>query len=33
MNKYLRTIVFAPMTKSSKKYTTRVEIKTWKQIG
>lgn len=27
MNKYLRTIVIAPMTTSSKKYPTRVEIK------
>ncbi len=27
MNKYLRTIVIAPMTTSSKSYPTRVEIK------
>lgn len=27
MNKYLRTIVIAPMTTSSKDYPTRVEIK------
>jgi mRNA interferase MazF len=27
MNKYLNTIVIAPMTTSSKKYPTRVEIK------
>ena len=26
MNKYLRTIVIAPMTSSSKKYPTRIEI-------
>jgi len=27
MNKYLRTIIIAPMTTSSKKYPTRVEVK------
>jgi mRNA interferase MazF len=27
MNKYLRTIVIAPMTSSSKKYPTRVKVK------
>jgi mRNA interferase MazF len=27
MNKYLRTIIIAPMTTSSKNYPTRVEIK------
>ncbi len=27
MNKYLRTIVIAPMTTSSKKYPTRVKVK------
>ena len=27
MNKYLRTIVIAPMTTNSKKYPTRVEVK------
>ena len=27
MNKYLRTIIVAPMTTSSKKYPTRIEIK------
>ena len=33
MNKYLRTIVIAPMTTSSKKYPTRVEIKHNNKIG
>ena len=33
MNKYLRTIVIAPMTTSSKSYPTRVEIKHDKKIG
>jgi len=33
MNKYLRTIVIAPMTTSSKKYPTRVEIKHDNKIG
>jgi mRNA interferase MazF len=27
MNKYLRTVIIAPMTTSSKKYPTRVEVK------
>jgi mRNA interferase MazF len=27
MNKHLRTVVIAPMTKSSKNYPTRIEIK------
>lgn len=33
MNKYLRTIVVAPMTTSSKKYPTRVEVKHDNKIG
>lgn len=33
MNKYLRTIVIAPMTTSSKKYPTRVEIKHDNRMG
>jgi len=33
MNKYLRTVVIAPMTTSSKKYPTRVEIKHDNKIG
>lgn len=33
MNKYLKTIVIAPMTTSSKKYPTRVEIKHDSKIG
>ena len=33
MNKYLRTIVIAPMTTSSKNYPTRVEIKHNGKIG
>ena len=33
MNKYLRTIVIAPMTTSSKKYPTRVEVKYENKIG
>jgi mRNA interferase MazF len=33
MNKYLRTIVIAPMTTSSKDYPTRVEIKHDNKIG
>ena len=33
MNKYLRTIVIAPMTTRSKKYPTRVEIKHDNKIG
>jgi len=33
MNKYLRTIVIAPMTTSSKNYPARVEIKHEGKIG
>jgi len=33
MNKYLQTIVIAPMTSSSKSYPTRVEIKHNKTKG
>jgi mRNA interferase MazF len=33
MNKYLRTVVLAPMTTSSKNYPTRVEIKHDNKIG
>ena len=33
MNKYLRTIVIAPMTTSSKNYPTRVKIKHDNKIG
>ncbi len=33
MNKYLRTIVVAPMTTSSRKYPTRVEVKHDNKIG
>ena len=33
MNKYLRTIVIAPMTTGSKKYPTRVEVKHDNKIG
>ena len=33
MNKYLRTIVIAPMTTSSKKYPTRVKVKHDNNIG
>jgi|SRR6056297_2457467 len=33
MNKYLRTVVIAPMTTSSKKYPTRVEVKHDNKIG
>ncbi|MFT4071663.1 MAG: type II toxin-antitoxin system PemK/MazF family toxin [Dysgonamonadaceae bacterium] len=33
MNKYLRAIVIAPLTKSSKPYPTRVEIKQDKTKG
>ena len=33
MNKYLRTIVIAPMTTSSKNYPTRIEIKYNGKIG
>ena len=33
MNKFLRTIVVAPMTTKSKKYPTRIEVKQDKKIG
>lgn len=33
MNKYLQTIVIAPMTTSSKNYPTRVEVKHENKIG
>jgi len=33
MNKYLRTIVIAPMTTSSKEYPTRVKVKHDDKIG
>ncbi len=33
MNKYLRTIVIAPMTTKSKKYPTRIEVKHEEKIG
>jgi mRNA interferase MazF len=33
MNKYLRTVVIAPMTTSSKKFPTRVEVKHDNKIG
>lgn len=33
MNQYLRTVVIAPMTGSSKNYPTRVEIKHDNKIG
>ena len=33
MNKYLRTIIVAPMTTNSKKYPTRIEVKHDKKIG
>lgn len=33
MNRYLQTIVIAPMTTSSKSYPTRVEIKHENKIG
>ncbi len=33
MNKYLRTVVIAPMTTSSKNYPTRIEIKHDNKIG
>lgn len=33
MNKYLRTVVIAPMTTSSKKYPTRIKIKHDNKIG
>ena len=33
MNKYLRTVVIAPMTTSSRKYPTRVKVKHDNKIG
>lgn len=33
MNKYLRTVVIAPMTTSSKKYPTRVKVEHDNKIG
>ncbi len=33
MNKYLRTIIVAPMTTTSKKYPTRIEVKHDNKIG
>ena len=33
MNKYLETIVLAPMTTTSKKYPTRIEVKHDNKIG
>jgi mRNA interferase MazF len=33
MNKYLRTLVIAPMTTKSKKYPTRIEVKHDRKIG
>ncbi len=33
MNKYLRTIVVAPMTTTSRKYPTRIEVKHDGKIG
>ena len=33
MNKYLRTIIVAPMTTSSRNYPTRIEIKHNNKIG
>lgn len=33
MNKHLQTIVVAPMTTSSRKYPTRIEVKHDKKIG
>lgn len=33
MNKYLRTIIVAPMTTTSKKYPTRIEVKHDRKIG
>jgi mRNA interferase MazF len=33
MNKYLRTVIIAPMTTSSKNYPTRIEIKHNGKIG
>ena len=33
MNKHLRTIIVAPMTTTSRKYPTRIEVKHDKKIG
>lgn len=33
MNKYLNTVIIAPMTSQSKKYPTRVEVKNDSKIG
>lgn len=33
MNKYLQTIVVAPMTTTSRKYPTRIEVKHDRKIG
>ncbi|HFA48386.1 MAG TPA: type II toxin-antitoxin system PemK/MazF family toxin [Bacteroidetes bacterium] len=33
MNKYLRTIIVAPMTTTSRKYPTRIEVKHDNKIG
>lgn len=33
MNKFLRTIIVAPMTTTSRKYPTRIEVKHDKKIG
>jgi len=33
MNKYLRAIIVAPMTTTSRKYPTRIEVKHDKKIG
>ncbi len=33
MNKYLRTVIVAPMTTSSKKYPSRVEVKHDRKMG
>ncbi len=33
MNKYLRTIIIAPMTTKSRKYPTRIEVKNDRKIG
>lgn len=33
MNKFLKTVVIAPMTTSSKKYPTRIEVKHDNKIG
>ena len=33
MNKYLRTIIVAPMTTTSRKYPTRIEVKHERKIG